>query len=255
MIRVIVAGVTGWVGAPLTEAIKASEDLRLVAAVARASAGEKIGEIAISGTVDEALDTAADVFVDYTSASAVRDHVLSAIRRGLHVVVGSSGLSNEDYEALDREARQADVGVIAVGNFAISAALVQRFAAEAAKHFDSWEIIDTADAAKIDAPSGTARELAWRMSQAASPRLEVRIEDTLGPRESRGADISGSRVHSLRIPGAGIGVEVRFGKTDERLTLAYEGGRGAGPYIDGTLPAIRRASSFRGVVRGLDRLL
>lgn len=255
MIRVIVAGATGWVGTPLIEAINASEDLQLVAAVARRSAGEKIGEVVIRGSVNEALDTPADVFVDYTSASAVRDHVLPAIQRGLHVVVGSSGLSEEDYAVLDREATEAGVGVIAVGNFAVSAALLQRFAAEAAKHYESWEIIDTADAAKIDAPSGTAREVAWKISQSARPKLEVPIADTVGPKEARGADISGSRVHSLRIAGAGIGVEVRFGRSDERLTLIYEGGRGAEPYIAGTLVAIRRAASFRGVVRGLDPLL
>ena len=255
MIRVIVAGVTGWVGKPLAEAIEAAPDLELAGAVSRSAAGRTIGKVTVVDSVAEALKTPADVLVDYTSAAAVREHVLAGIRAGVHVVVGSSGLTADDFREIDGAATAAGVGVIAVGNFAVSAALLQRFAVEAAKHFPVWEIIDSAYAGKIDAPSGTARELAWRMSEVRRPELEVPIGDTVGQPESRGADTNGSRVHSLRLPGYTIGVEVRFGLPDERLTLHYDGGPGAAPYISGTLLAIRRAREFRGVVRGMDRLL
>lgn len=255
MIRVTVAGVTGWVGRPLAEAISGSPDLQLVAAVARTARGERTGGVTISGSVEEALDVPADVFVEYTSAASVRAHVLAAIQRGLHVVIGSSGLNEDDFAEIDGRATAAGVGVIAVGNFAIAAALLQRFAVEAAKHFDSWEIIDTAHAGKMDAPSGMTRELAWRMSQVQMPKLDVPIGDTVGQQEARGAETSGSRVHSIRLPGYTIGAEVRFGKQDERLILHYDGGPGATPYIGGTLLAIRRVGDFRGLVRGLDRIL
>jgi len=255
MIRVIVAGATGWVGKPLIDAIISSTDLRLAGAVARRSRGQMIGDVTISGSVEEALRTPADVFVDYTSAAAVKANVLAAIRAGVHVVIGSSGLTADDFRELDVAAREHKTGVIAVGNFAISAALLQKFAVEAARHFSQWEIVDTAYAGKMDAPSGMSRELAWRMSEVAKPEFEVPVDETVGAKEARGADVNGSRIHSLRLPGYTIGLEVRFGAADERLTLQYDAGPGATPYIEGTLLAIRRAPGIIGVVRGLDRIL
>ena len=255
MKRVIVAGVTGWVGRPLAEAIDAASDLTLAAAVSRSARGQTFGSVVVSGTVEEALRTPADVLVDYTSAAAVRNHVLQAVEAGLHVVVGSSGLTEEDFLDIDAAARLRGVGVVAVGNFAIAAALLQRFAIDAAKYFPSWEIIDTAYEGKMDAPSGTARELASRLADVRAPELTVPIDATVGDTAARGAAVAGSRVHSLRLPGYTIGVEVRFGLPDQRLTLHYDGGPGAGPYIAGTLLAIRRVHELTGVVRGMDRIL
>ncbi|WP_164021688.1 4-hydroxy-tetrahydrodipicolinate reductase [Pyxidicoccus trucidator] len=255
MIRVCLAGVTGWVGQPLAAAIEAAEDVELVAAVARRARGEVLGRLTITGSVAEALAIPSDVFVDYTSANAVKDNVLAAVRAGRHVVVGSSGLTDEDVREIDGVARSARVGVLAVGNFSITAALLQRFAVEAARHLSSWEIIDSAYAGKMDAPSGTARELAWRLSEVRPPEVEVPVEQTVGDVTARGASVNQSRIHSIRLPGYTIGLEIRFGRQDERLTLSYDGGPGATPYVAGTLLAIRRVSEFIGVVRGMDRLL
>ena len=254
-LRVCLAGATGWIGKPLAEAIRTSDDLQLVAAVARKSAGEKLGDVVIRASVAEALQAPSDVFVDYTSASAVKQNVLDAIAAGRHVVIGSSGLGDADFAEIDRAARATKRGVVAVGNFAISAGLLQRFAKEAARHMPTWEIIDYAHDSKVDAPSGTARELAWALSQVGKPQWSVPIEKTVGPAASRGATISGSQVHSIRAPGFTIGLEVIFGREDERLSIRYEGGTGAAPYIAGTLAAIRRASHFVGVTRGLDAIL
>lgn len=255
MIRVTIAGVTGWVGQPLAQAVKEAPDLELVAAAARRDAGRELDGIRISGSMQEALATPSDVFVDYTSAASVKGNVLAAIGAGLHVVIGSSGLTQDDFAEIDALANAAKVGVVAVGNFAITAALLQRFAVEAAKYVANWEIIDTAYAGKMDAPSGMARELAWRMSEVRRPELEVPIEGTVGQAEARGADVNGSRIHSIRLPGHTIGIEVRFGREDERLTLQYDAGPGAAPYIAGTLLAIRRVPQFIGLVRGMDRIL
>jgi len=226
MIRVCLAGATGWVGRPLAAAIREAEDLELVAAVARGG-----GDGITHSSIEEALRIPCDVFVDYTSAAAVKPNVLLAVNAGRHVVVGSSGLTNEDFAEINAAARAKNVGVIAVGNFAITAALLQRFAIEAAKHIPDFEIIDIAYREKIDAPSGTARELAWNLG------------------------VDASKVHSLRLPGYTIGLEVRFGREDERLTLHYDGGPGAKPYISGTLLAIRRVGGLVGVVRGMDAIL
>ena len=247
MIRVCVAGATGWVGKPLIEAIRKTDDLELAAAVARSSGTVR--------SVDDALRIPFDVFVDYTSATAVKDNVMKALAAGRHVVIGSSGLSDDDFAQIDRLAREKRAGVIAVGNFAIAAVLLQRFAKEAAKHMPSWEIIDYAHDSKADQPSGTAREVAWQLSLAGKPKWEVPLDKTTGPREARGATVSGSQVHSVRLPGYTIGLEVLFGSGDQRLSIRYEGGTSAEPYIEGTLIAIRKVPSVVGLLRGMDEIL
>ena len=138
---------------------------------------------------------------------------------GVTSSIGSSGLTTADYDEIDAVAREHGVGVVAVGNFAMTAALLQRFAVEAAAYLPSWEIIDTASAGKRDAPSGMARELAWRLSQVRPPETEIPVDETVGAVDARGADIDGSRIHSVRLPGYTIGLEVRFGQADERLTI------------------------------------
>jgi 4-hydroxy-tetrahydrodipicolinate reductase len=263
-IRVCLAGATGWVGRGLAPAIAAAGDLELSGAVSRRDAGKTLSdalgrtdlpELVVRGTVEEALAGGADVFVDYTSAASVGAHVAEAISRGVHVVVGSSGLTDRDYEGIDRLARERGVGVLAAGNFALTAVLLQRFAELAARQIPQWEIIDYCGAAKPDAPSGTSRELAARLGGVRAPEIAVPVEQTLGSPEARGASVAGSRVHSVRLPGFVSSVEVVFGLPNERLSIRHDSGAGAEPYIAGTLLAIRRVSSFVGLRRGLDRIL
>jgi 4-hydroxy-tetrahydrodipicolinate reductase len=255
MIDVCIAGITGWVGVPLAQAINDADDLRLVAGVARRGAGKAVQGSRVRGSVEEALETPFDVLVEYTGADAAKRHALVSTEAGRHVVIGSSGLTSADFSEIDAVARAHGVGVLAVGNFAITAALLERFAVAAAEHLTSWEIVDVASSEKIDAPSGMARQLAWRLAQVRQPYTRVPVEDTVGDPATRGAEVDGSRVHSLRLPGYTIGLEVRFGLDDERLTISYDGGPGAGPYVAGTLLAIRRVQGIVGVVRGLESVL
>ena len=147
MIRVGVAGVTGWTGSAVAAAVEEADDLELVAGVSRS-------DPASYSTVAEALDAVeADVLVDYTHAAVVAENVRAAVEKGVGVVVGSSGLGASDYEQIDALARAREVGVVAAGNFSLSAALVLRFATEAARHLERWEIVDYASATKSDAPS------------------------------------------------------------------------------------------------------
>ncbi len=174
------AGITGWTGRPVADAIEAAADLELVAGVSRS-------DPASFDSVAEALDaTAADVLVDYTHASVVGDNVLAAIDRGVNVVVGSSGLSAAEYEEIDTRARAQGVAVVAAGNFSLTAALLLRFAADAARHLDAWEVIDYASAKKQDAPSGTARELAERLDGVRA-RLSVSRSTTCSAPERHAA--------------------------------------------------------------------
>ncbi len=146
MIRVCFAGVTGWTAPPILAAIDAADDLTLAAGVSRSAAGQKLSAVTASSsdgdvfaTVADALGSAeVDVLVDYTSAAAVRDDVWTADQAGVHTLIGSSGLTADDYAELDRLARDGGVGVIAAGNFSIQAAVLQQAATLAAQHLDRW---------------------------------------------------------------------------------------------------------------------
>lgn len=262
-IRVCIAGITGWVGSVLGPAVSESVDMKLVSAVSRKSAGKNISDLfsfkgdtfTVSGTVEEALKYKPDVLIDYTSPDSVKSNVLAAVNSGVNVVVGTSGLTDEDYDDIGEAAMKKGVGVVAAGNFAISAALMLRFATIAAKFLPSWEILDYASWDKIDSPSGTANELAYRISKVAKPEMKVPIEKMHGPKESRGASLNGNQVHSLRLSGYVIGADVIFGSLGERLTLKFDAGNEAKTYVEGTLMAARKVSGYRGLVRGLDNLL
>ncbi|HUO72948.1 MAG TPA: 4-hydroxy-tetrahydrodipicolinate reductase [Solirubrobacteraceae bacterium] len=249
MIRVCVAGVTGWMGRPVAAAVTAASDLELVAGVALSDPGSY-------SSVDKALDSVdADVLVDYTSAASVRANVFAAIERKVNVVVGSSGLSAADYEEIDALARKQQVGVIAAGNFSLTAALLLRAAIEAAGHLKAWEVIDYASAGKQDAPSGTAQELVERVEAVRAPTLGVPIDEIVGAREARGATVAGTQVHSVRLPSFVVSTEIIFAAEGERLSIRHDAGDTPEPYIAGTLLAIRTAPKRVGLVRGFDRLL
>jgi 4-hydroxy-tetrahydrodipicolinate reductase len=263
MTNVCFAGVTGWTAPPIVAAIDGADDLTLTAGVARTSAGRSLAEAAgstssgsVHGSVAEALDAAdVDVLVDFTSAAAVRENVWTAVRAGVHTVVGSSGLSAEDYTELDALARDRGVGVVAAGNFSVMAAVLGRAAAMAAEHLAQWEIIDYGDDAKPDVPSGTARELAESLATVRNPVTTVPVDELQGPVEARGADVAGSRVHSVRLPSFVVSTEVVFGGPGERLVMRHDPGLTADPYASGVLLAIRRVAEHHGVRRGLDSLL
>jgi 4-hydroxy-tetrahydrodipicolinate reductase len=248
-IRVCVAGVTGWTGRAVADAVDAASDLELVSGVSRS-------DPASFSSVAEALDTVpADVLVDYTHASVVKENVLGAIERGVGAVVGSSGMSAEDYAEVDSRARERRVGVVAAGNFSLAAALLLRFAAEAARQLEAWEVIDYAAAGKEDAPSGTSREVAGRLGSVRAPKLTVPIDGTHGQREARGATVAGSQVHSLRLPSFTVSTEVVFAAEGERLSIRHDAGESPAPYVAGTLLAIRGVPGRVGLLRGLDQLL
>ncbi len=262
MIGVCVAGATGWTGQAIARAALRADDLTLVSAVARSSAGQDVG-LALGGEplgvlvrrrVSEALDRV-DVLVDYTAPDVVKANCLTAIGRGVHVVIGTSGLSASDFDELDVAARAAGVGVVAAGNFSLTAAMAAAAALLVAPFLPQREVIDYASATKPDAPSGTARELAERLGALTPSPLVVPVADTVGHPEARGATIGGTQVHSLRLPSFVVSTEVVFAQQDERLSIRHDAGSTAAPYVAGTLLAVRAVSSTVGVTRGLDTLL
>jgi 4-hydroxy-tetrahydrodipicolinate reductase len=246
-----VAGATGWTGAAIAEAVAAAGDLELRSAVSRSAAGGEVAGAPVYASVEEALD-GVDVLVDFTSHDVAKTHALTAIERGVALVIGTSGLTADDFAEIDAAARSRGVGAISAGNFSLTAALAKAAAVMAAKHLPSWEIIDYASAGKADAPSGTARELAEQLGPSARERS---LEDTHGAVEARGADIAGTQVHSVRLPSFTVSTEIVFGLPDERLSIRHDAGSSAAPYVAGTLLAIRAVSARSGLTRGLDALL
>lgn len=266
MTRIVIAGATGWVGRALVQAIAVSDDLTLAGAVARSAAGKDAGEAAgvgeigvgISATLEEALGAPSDVVIDYTKPAAVKAHALLSLREGRHVVVGASGLSAADYAEIDEAARDAGRGVLAAGNFSITATLLRRFALEAARYVPDVEIIDYASAAKADTPSGTGRELAELIGQIRLPATSKPVDELSGVRETRGGSIGAPvpvQVHSVRMPSYVLSCEALFGADNERLAIRHDAGASAAPYVAGTLLAARRVSSFTGLRRGLDAVM
>ena len=262
-IRVCLAGATGWAGSALARAIAQSDAIELVAAVSRTHAQRILGDVLaeprltcpIYATAEEALAHPCDVFFEYTKPEVAKANSMAALRHGAHVVIGTSGLSDEDYADIAQAAERHQRGVLAVGNFALTVVLLQKFAEMAAKLISQWEIIDYASDRKKDTPSGTARELAARLSAIKPSELTIPLEQTQGIVETRGARITGSQVHSIRLPGYTISAEIIFGMPDQTLSIRHDSGSSAQPYIDGALLAIRKVSSFVGLRRGLDSVL
>ena len=248
-IRVCVAGITGWTGRPVADAIDEADGLELVAGVSRS------GPESYSSVAEALAAVDADVLVDYTHATAVRDNVLGAIERGVNVVVGASGLSASGYDEIDVAARERGVGVVAAGNFSLTAAMLLRAATAAARHLGAWEVIDFASAGKSDAPSGTAREVAERLAGVRAPDVGVPVDEVVGPEGARGATVAGTQVHSVRLPSFVVSTEVVFAAEGERLTIRHDAAETPAPYVAGTLLAIRAVPGRVGLTLGLDQLL
>ena len=263
-IKICVAGVTGWTGSEVARGIIASDDLRLVSAMARSTKGRDVGDVLgleqptgvkICDNIQDALAAKPDVFIDYTQTESVKDHTLFAISQGVSVVIGTSGLTAKDYDEIALRAKEKSVGVIGGGNFSLTATMMQHLALIAAQHIPQFEVLEHAWAEKEDVPSGTARELAEKLGDVQKPKQIRPIDSLHGPSAARGATINGVQVHCVRMPGFTLRCEAIFGMKGENLVIRHEAGQSAEPYVAGTLLAARKVPSVTGLVRGLDELL
>ena len=257
-LRVILAGATGWAGSALARGIARSRRHALVAAVgaprrrppARRGAGRAAPHGPVYATAAEAL-APCDVFVDYTQAGpSPRATSWRRSRRGAHVVVGASGLSDADYAEIDAVAERASAAcwpgqLRADGGAAAEASPSWRRA-----YIPQWEIIDYAHDAKPDAPSGTAASsrcasgrCARRPSACRSTRRTGRARRARRPRQRRAGPLASA------CP-ATFSAEVVFGMPDQRLHPRHDAGTSAEPYVDGALLAIRKVATLVGVHAG-----
>jgi len=263
-LKICVAGVTGWTGSEIARGIMKSEDMVLASAMARSTKGRDVGEVLglgaaigvdICDNIRAALQPDVDVLIDYTNTKSVKEHVLYAISQGVAVVIGTSGLTLEDYDDIALLAQENGVGVIGGGNFSLTATLMQHLALIAAEHISQFEVLEHAWAEKEDVPSGTARELAEKLGNVQQPKQARPIDSLHGPQEARGANINGVQVHCIRTPGFTLRCEAIFGMKGENLVIRHEAGQSAAPYVAGTLLAARKVNATVGLIRGLDALL
>jgi 4-hydroxy-tetrahydrodipicolinate reductase len=195
--------------------------------------------------------------VDFTTPEVVMDHVRWAIDQGIHAVVGTSGFTEEKYDQVRQWlADRPKVGVMVVPNFAIGAVLMMEFAARAARHFTSVEIIELHHPNKVDAPSGTARRTAELIAAARSeaglgPMPDATTDELAG---ARGSQVAGVRVHSVRSAGLVAHQEVLFGTAGETLTIRHDSYDRAS-FMPGVLLAVRAVAQRPGLTIGLGPLL
>lgn len=240
---VAVIGAAGRMGSQACSAIEDADDLRLVG---RFDAGDDLGDLG-----------GARVAVDLTVPSASPGNVAHCVDRGVHVVVGTTGWDEPRLAALrDQLADHAEVGVLIAPNFAIGALLMMSFAQQAARFFESVEIVETHHPDKVDAPSGTAVRTARLIAQARADAGLGPVPDATetDPDGARGADVDGIQVHALRLRGRVAHQEVLFGNPGEGLTLKHDSFDRAG-FMPGVLTGVRQVSDHPGLTVGLEHYL
>ena len=251
MIDVLVTGAAGKMGALSAVTVAAQDDLRLVALVdPRKGDG---GEVPWFRDVDAALAlTSPAAALEFSVPDAVYQNAAALLDAGVPTVVGATGLTDEQAADLSERAESSGAGLVIVPNFALGAVLLMKFAAEAARHYEHAEIIETHERGKIDAPSGTSLRTARLMAEA--PGSALAAPPGAG-QQSRGLVADGRvTIHSVRLPGAVAHQEVVFGGEDELLTLRHDS-LSRRSFMPGVLLALRKAPSVTGTVVGLENLL
>jgi 4-hydroxy-tetrahydrodipicolinate reductase len=239
-IRVAVLGAKGRMGSEVVRAVEAADDLVLA------------GAYDVGDDVDWA---GADVAVDFTSPDAVMGNLEACTAAGVHAVVGTTGFDDQRLAQVRTwlESRP-EVGVLVAPNFGIAAVLMMRFAAQAARWFDSVEVVELHHPGKADAPSGTARRTAELVAEARQgmPPMPDATRSSLDG--ARGADVGGVRVHAVRLAGLVAHQEVLLGGHGETLTIRHDSYDRAS-FMPGVLLGVRSVADRPGLTVGLEHLL
>jgi 4-hydroxy-tetrahydrodipicolinate reductase len=239
-------------GATVCEAVAADPQLTLVAAVDPHAVGEVRAGVEIAGELRAFADAGAEVVVDFTVAEASRTTLPWLALHGIHAVVGTTGLSDDDIAAFRSEFSGSNCLIAA--NFTISAVLMMRFAEMAAPYFDTAEIIELHHDAKVDAPSGTAVTTAQRMAAASDEWAADPTQHEVYPGARGGVGPAGIHVHSVRMRGMVAHQEVILGALGQTITIRQDS-YDRSSYMPGVLLACRRIAEHPGLTIGLDSFL
>lgn len=267
--RIGLIGVAGRLGSVLARGIAAADDLELVAAVSPAHAGRRLDDVVrplpegspavgliVAGTLDALTAAEVDVAVEVTGPATVGAHLRWLLEHGIHAVVGATGLAAEDLEVARRAAEAGPARALVVPNFSIGAVLIERFAAEAARHLPHVEIIELHHDRKVDAPSGTAIATAAAVARArgdGAPAAAGLDGPAVAP-GARGSLQHGIPVHAVRLPGLLAHEEVLLGGEGQLLTLRHDT-TDRTAFVAGALLACRSVAHLDGLTIGLGELL
>ncbi len=263
-IRVVVSGAAGRMGRAAVRTIAAQSDLRVVGAVGRTralgeDAGIVAGAVALNVAIGSDLDVLlslmpTDVLVEFAPGQAAVAHARAAVARGVRPVIGASGLSPQDVEALSTLCESRGVGGVIAPNFALGAVLMMQFARAAARYFPHVEVIELHHDRKRDAPSGTAAKTAQMIADARGEAPAPKVQEEVTAAGARGGTVGGVRVHSVRLPGLVAHQEVIFGGPGQALTIRHDSFNEES-FMPGLLLAIRRVMTLGALVYGLENLL
>ena len=260
MIRVLVSGAKGRMGTEICKAVVAAQDMQLVAGTdVMASEGEltNAGDAPVFSDLVKAIDaTNPDVMIDFTRPDAAEGNLRCALGKGVHCVLGTTGLSEEKLAEVYEQASTGGAHLFHAPNFTTGAVLMMLFSQQAAKYFPDAEVIEFHHDGKKDAPSGTAIRTA-RMIAAArdaasdAPGKETELEGYEG---ARGADVDGVPVHGVRTAEYVAHQEVIFGSLGQTLTIRHDS-IDRSSYMPGILMAVRAVDDIDGLLIGLENLM
>jgi 4-hydroxy-tetrahydrodipicolinate reductase len=256
-IKVVVNGASGRMGQEVINAVCQEPELQLAGAIDLKAAADKLplpdgSAVPFSSDLDYIIFSCQpEVVVDFTTAQAVMPAVRLAAKKGVNMVIGTTGLTSKDIKEIESLAKANKVGIVVAPNFALGAVLMIHLAKLAAKHLDSAEIIELHHQLKADAPSGTALATAKAMAQARGKPFSTPKGKAS---ESRGKEVEGIAIHSVRLPGLMAHQEVILGGAGQTLSIRHDT-IGRQCYMPGVILAIKEVVKRKGLIYGLDSLL
>lgn len=258
-IAVVVHGATGRMGAETVRAIAAAPDLTLAGGTCRTPRGDTLptpaGGVPLSTDLAALLDAARpQVMVEFTHAEACMAAAAAAAQRGIHMVLGASGLNAGQLETLDGLSREHGIGIIVAPNFALGAVVLKRLAEAAAAFFDYADVVEAHHEQKIDAPSGFALAIARGLREARGTDFRRNETTVHHLPATRGGDSGGVGIHSLRLPGRSAHHEVVFGAAGQTLSIRHDT-LGRDCYMPGVLRCVREVARRPGLTVGLEQVL
>ena len=249
MIKIAVCGALGKMGREVVEAVEAAEDMKLVAKIDIASDN-------MYRTIEEAARVEdIDVLIDFTQPKSIYENALYCLNNGIKIVIGTTGLTDEQIEKLRQLSLEKNTGCFIAPNFSTGAVLMMMFARQAAKYFDNAEIIEFHHNKKKDAPSGTSIKTAQLMAEEKSDFTLGNTDEVETIEGSRGGEAySNIHIHSVRMPGYMASQEVIFGSSGQILTIRHDT-MDRKCYMPGVLLAVRHTAHANNFVYGLDNIM
>jgi len=258
-IKVLVHGALGKVGREVVNAVCQEPEMQLVGAVDLKASSDYLplpdgsGEVPISADLGILNKCQTDVMVDFTIAKATMPAARVAAKKGINLVIGTTGLTADELSEMEQLSKDNKVGIVIAPNFALGAVLMMHLSKIAAKYMDYAEIIELHHHLKADAPSGTALSTARAMAEARGKPFS-QPPDRDKSFKSRGEEVEGVAIHSVRLPGLMAHQEVILGAPGQTLSIRHDT-INRECYTPGVILAIKEVVKRQGLIYGLDALL